>query len=390
MRWALLLLAAGCATTPTNKDPLLVSATTVPSERLEKKLSGSALAYFRFINIEFASEVCECFKPVLATMPTVNLHGDAHIEQYAITPHSAGLADFDDSVSGPPVLDIVRYAVSVELAIEQRGWTKTATGAAERFLAAYERGLSGEVDVPEPAVVARSRAKFTGSREAFLASAVERMEAEPEPRKSEAEAGYQRYVDFILQLHPEWKKEQLALKQWGRLRSSGIGSARSARFLVRIEGPTTDPNDDVILEAKEVRDLSAVPCIQTQRGDAIRIVAGAANFSDRTDPYLAVIPRGPSEDVGDPPWWIQSWSPDYGEVDVDDSFESPAELMNMIDAVGVQMAHGHIRRLPPPYDRQLAGLIGRAIDQNRPLILETIANLTRRTNESHQAFRKRR
>ena len=42
-------------------------------------------------------------------MPTVTLHGDPHLEQYAVTDAGRGLTDFDDASKGPAILDLVRF-----------------------------------------------------------------------------------------------------------------------------------------------------------------------------------------------------------------------------------------------------------------------------------------
>ena len=38
-------------------------------------------------------------------VPLFNLHGDAHLEQYAITDLGRGLTDFDDSSRGPAIVE---------------------------------------------------------------------------------------------------------------------------------------------------------------------------------------------------------------------------------------------------------------------------------------------
>ena len=52
---------------------------------LLKRVISSPHGYFRFINIQFSQEVCHRFSNTLAGTPSLNLHGDAHIEQYAVT-----------------------------------------------------------------------------------------------------------------------------------------------------------------------------------------------------------------------------------------------------------------------------------------------------------------
>ncbi len=57
--------------------------------------------------------MCETLEQALAGTPTVNLHGDPHVEQYSVTESGRGLTDFDDASTGPAALDIVRFAVSI-------------------------------------------------------------------------------------------------------------------------------------------------------------------------------------------------------------------------------------------------------------------------------------
>jgi len=59
------------------------------------KLRTSVHDYFRFVNAGFAAETCSLFADVVDQMPEVNLHGDAHIEQYTVTNIGRGLSDFD-------------------------------------------------------------------------------------------------------------------------------------------------------------------------------------------------------------------------------------------------------------------------------------------------------
>jgi hypothetical protein len=68
--------------------------------------------YFRFVNRPFSGAVCGLFDDVRGSLPEVNLHGDAHVEQYAVTSLGRGLTDFDDSGRGPYVVDLVRFGVS--------------------------------------------------------------------------------------------------------------------------------------------------------------------------------------------------------------------------------------------------------------------------------------
>src|SRR5215510_13698858 len=79
-------------------------------------------------------------------LPTVQLHGDAHVEQYSLTSNAWGLDDFDDSTRGPAFVDIVRFLGSIDLAAQQRGWSRDRERLIDRFFAGYRRGLSGPLE----------------------------------------------------------------------------------------------------------------------------------------------------------------------------------------------------------------------------------------------------
>jgi hypothetical protein len=80
-------------------------------------------------------------------------------------------------------------------------------------------------------------------------------------------------------------------------------------------GPTPAQDDDVVLEAKQLRDLSSVPYVQASAlGGRLRTILGHARLGGNDDPLLAVIPRGPEGTPDGPPSWVQSWQPDYREL----------------------------------------------------------------------------
>src|SRR5512141_2532878 len=110
---------------------------------LADKLAATAHQYFRFVNVGFAAETCRLFADAAAQLPEVSLHGDAHVEQYAVTSIGRGLGDFDDCTRGKPVIDLVRFGASVVLAARQKGWPEEERRSLERFLRGYRDGLSG-------------------------------------------------------------------------------------------------------------------------------------------------------------------------------------------------------------------------------------------------------
>jgi hypothetical protein len=354
---------------------------------LRAKLSASPHKYFRAINPEFAAGVCKRFSRVRATLPVVNLHGDAHVEQVAITDEGAGLSDFDYSVSGPPVIDLVRFGTSLALAAKQRGWPSEPLVSA--FLDAYATDASPPATDQPPSALQRLRSSFQEDRGDFLSQAETLMTTELAPRyASEALAGWQRYVALVLQLDPSRNADFFRVKRRGIPTNFGLGSATTPRILYRIEGPTSSPNDDVILEAKEMRSVPENPCIEGRSGLPVRIILNATRFGAKADPFLAIVPRDASEDVDDPPWWIQSWWAHYAEIDIERSLESETELREIARFASAHLTLGHTGYLPAPYDRQLRVLLRDMLNEHRGLILDAIRSLTQSTLEAYAKFKR--
>ena len=121
------------------------------------RLRADPFTYFRFINRAWTTRVCE----ILADVPNpaiVRLHGDAHVEQFALTKDAWGLDDFDDSARGPAFVDIVRFLGSLDLATRQRRWTRSRDALWDRFFEGYRRSLSNpDYRPPEPDLVRQLR-----------------------------------------------------------------------------------------------------------------------------------------------------------------------------------------------------------------------------------------
>src|SRR4051812_45918806 len=121
------------------------------------RLRADPFTYFRFVNRAWTERVCQVFADV-TDAPIVRLHGDAHVEQFAVTKDAWGLDDFDDSARGPAFVDIVRFLGSIDLATRQRGWTRDRDAIWDRFFDGYRRGLSNPDYRPaEPDIVREVR-----------------------------------------------------------------------------------------------------------------------------------------------------------------------------------------------------------------------------------------
>ncbi len=297
---------------------------------LRARLRSTAHGYFRFVNRPFARLVCARFADI--ALPPVTLHGDAHLEQYAVTDLGRGLADFDDSSAGPAVIDLVRFGTSLRIAADARGWRKDADPLWEAFWSGYQLALRDPAaEAPEPELVRRLQAGFDPDRLALLARAEALIEALAEPKPMLDETTEKETVATLAR-NSGLPLSFFNVKRAGALRI-GIGSAADEKYLFRVEGETTADNDDVLLEFKEVRDLGSIPCIQHEPGPT-RILVGHARIAYEPFLYPGAVHAGGLN------FWVHAWPLNYAELQVDE-LRSPEELRGVVYDVGVQLGRGH-------------------------------------------------
>ena len=343
------LLAAQRAVSPPATSPVRAATPLVPADHLVQRLPDALRAklatdpyvYFRFINVQWERAACEQFADILPVLPRVRLHGDPHLEQYAFTSSGRGIDDFDDSATGPFVLDLTRFMASIRLALAARGWSADTERATDAFLAGYRLAFRDPQYLPpDPAVVSRLRARRPRSRAEFLAWADGLMlPLAPE---------YKRWVPAAASVidaagrraMPGAPPGYFTVKKAGRL-SLGVGSALTVKALFRLEGSTPRDDDDLMVEAKVAGDLSEVPCLTVVRSPAFRVVRGAEQIGRLHYDLLTVLPRLDPANADRPEtWWLRSWEPTYQEVDVAD-YASADELVEVAHDVGAQLGRGH-------------------------------------------------
>ena len=389
---ALTILAAAfalsCTTGPSpptkdDSNPLYVDPASVDfseNPELLSRVLSSPHGYLRFINIPFSQEVCRVYGEALAPYPDFNLHGDAHIEQYAVTDLGRGLTDFDDSSLGPALVDLSRFGVSLALAVEANGWESSYEGFLDSFFNGYREALSDPQEVPaEPAVAARLQLGFEDDREKYfkwIDAIAEPIPAVEQERLLEA---LELYIGDIRARRPELAPNYFEVVRVGSLKL-GIGSALDRKYLVQIRGYSDELTDDVVLELKTVRDLTGIDCVSVgQSDDPYRILMGQ---SIAYQPYRLL---GYVRMNGDT-FWIHKWVDNYVEVSIVDDFQTPDELAEVAYDVGVQLGRGHPNQLHPPLDSQLKREQLRLLDRDEELIREITRNLTTRVREAWQMF----
>jgi hypothetical protein len=310
-------------------DPASPALAAIPE--LRPRLAAGPHAFFRYVNGPFREVVCRRLLAAGRPHPDVTLHGDPHVEQYAVTDRGRGLADFDEATVGPHLLDLVRFATSLRLAMSDRGWDG-ADDVVRVFLAGYADALKNPTRLPpEPRVVARLRARFDRDRNDALARAEGLMEPLP-PDKAPGDETLARTSRLLAQVSG-WPEASFKVKRVGAHRM-GIGSAGDEKYLLRIEGRTPVPQDDVILEVKEVRPSAGGSCVHGEPGPD-RILKGSSQLAYQAFQYAGGITlEGHS-------YWFHAWTDNYAEIDIRRDLGSLAELQEIARDAGFQLGRGH-------------------------------------------------
>jgi hypothetical protein len=149
------------------------------------------------------------------------------------------------------------------------------------------------------------------------------------------------------------------LKRVGSLRM-GVGSAMDEKYLLRVEGETAAAEDDVVLEAKAVRDLGGIPCVDgaMSRG-ALRVLVGQARIAYQQKPHLGTMTLGRRT------LWVHAWDDHYQELEVAEGFATLDEWVEVARDVGVQLGLGHPRLIASPLDRLLRAELAARLEGGR-------------------------
>jgi uncharacterized protein (DUF2252 family) len=335
--------AAAPAEVPRRLRPSDEALAAAPGELIDK-LRADAYVYFRFVNRAWTARVCEVFADT-PEVPVVRLHGDAHVEQFAFTRDAWGLDDFDDSARGAAVVDVVRFLGSLDLASRQRGWGTERDALRTRFFDGLRQGLSDPAyRAPMPSVVQRLRARQPRTQRDFLAWGEGLLRPLDDVRWGIVIRGVQKFDAFIRGEGGQFAPGYFTVVHAGWLRI-GVGSATARKMLIRVQGPTANPDDDVLLEAKEVATLDGIACLQdSPKPLAHRIVRGSQQMGRLKHEILAVgptmlIPASADRAEYWLEWWVTSWDPTYREVRLAD-LRSSEDLAAIAYDAGLQLGTG--------------------------------------------------
>jgi hypothetical protein len=338
-------------------------------------LRADPFNYFRFVNRAWTARVCEAFAD-LPDLPIVRLHGDAHVEQFALTKDAWGLDDFDDSTRGPTVVDIVRFLGSIDLATRQRGWIRDRDALWDRFLEGYRRGLSvPDYRPPEPDIVTHLRTQSPPTRAAYLAWGESLMQPLEDVRLKSVAEGMAEFERFVRRERPSLAPGYFTVVRAGWLHI-GIGSAAARKVLIRVQGPTADPEDDELIEAKEVANLNGVSCLEPTSAPSVRVIDGTMQLGRLKHDILAVGPTLLIPAAGDRAehwlnWWVSSWEPSYREVRVSD-LRSVSDLADIAFDSGVQLGAGKVISIRTPALSSVVSLDARLRKETSTIVEELL------------------
>jgi Uncharacterized protein conserved in bacteria (DUF2252) len=358
-RTAIRCLAVGASLTCLNLSGAEQSIT--PSARVLAEAPRSLLdrlrqdpySYFRFVNREWTVRVCDMFAADLPSQPIGQLHGDAHLEQYALTKTAWGLDDFDDSARGPALVDVVRFLGSIDLATRQRGWRQEDDRMFDVFFAGYRRGLADQLYEPqEPAIVRRLRADMRHTSPRAYLAAEKAITPMSDASMKGVIAAMSVFSRIVLASRTDLHADYFTIVRAGWFRV-GVGSGMTRKVLIRVQGRSNDPEDDELLEAKALDAFEGHGCVvdsETQPG--LRILLGNEQIGRIKHNILVagpdlVIPEVSSEAKNLRDWWIHSWEPSYRELRVSD-FHSVDDLAAIVFDSAVQLGAGSVHGFGGP------------------------------------------
>lgn len=314
------------------------------------KLDASVYAYFRALAVEYSSRICYEFRDSRWRLPVAAIHGDAHLTQFVVTPTTFGLEDYDMAGFGPAVVDLVRFAASLDLACREAAWACQADRATVAFFREYRASLSAPPTRTVPAVAQRIRRRAASSpaassRAAWLTWAGSLGQPLKPPLEQTVRRRWASFAAQQQQIFTDAPAGFYDLVEIERLQL-GIGSAFETKYLARIRGETDDPNDDVVMEARSLRLPRPYTGIWTpHHGGSLHTL------------YLMFLlgPRLPqrfgtavlNDDPSAPEFWLQSWEPGYAELSLSD-LQSQTDLEELAIDAARQLAGHFWVRFPEP------------------------------------------
>jgi hypothetical protein len=314
------------------------------SQALLDKIGASPFRYFRALAEPFKHRTCEAFRDLRWRLPSGAVHGDAHLEQFAVTDDDYGLTDFDRAGLGPAIVDLVRYAASLHLACREVGGDCDPEQAVTAYFNAYRTALDHPVQRSQPEIVARLRGRLGPEPEAWLQWAEGLMQPLEPSEEERVRNGWFRFVALMRETTPERPESFYRVRRVGTV-EIGLGSALERKMLVRIEGTTEDPRDDLILEARTHSLPEYGGCVWQPTGGSLNVFMLTSLLAHPLPEVFGVLPNPDGIEL--PEIWIQSWDSGYRELSLSD-LRGQADLNALAADAGTQLAGHFWSTFPEP------------------------------------------
>lgn len=356
------------------------------SPALVESVTANAYRYFRMLAPQFAARTCFDFRDLRWRLPSVAVHGDAHVEQFVTTDNSYGLEDFDMAGFGPSVVDLVRYAASVHVACGQTAWRCDPDAAVETYFAAYRAALEQPVERTQPSIVNRLRASGAQDRRAWLRYAESLIQPMPAGDDQSLRRGWARFVHLMRETRPDRPETFYQISRVGLLQI-GVGSALEEKMMIRIAGPTTEePDDDLILEARTTAIPDGLECVARHTtGGSLQVLMFTALLGPRLPEVFGFVPREDAREA--PEIWIQSWDPGYRELSIS-NLQSQAELNELARDAATQLAGHFWTKFPEPLRRHQQFAQLRAFEMTETRAREAAREFAHETLSEWERFRR--
>ncbi len=306
------------------------------SDALLDGIGASAFRYFRTMAEPFKHRTCEAFRDLRWRLPSGPVHGDAHLEQFVVTDHDYGLADFDNAGFGPAIVDLVRFAASLHLACREMGAGCDPEQAVTAYFDAYRASLDRPVQRRQPAIVARLRGRLGPQPEAWLQWADGLMQPLAPAEEAKVRREWFRFVAMMRETSPARPETFYRIQRLGSV-EIGLGSALERKMLIRVAGATDDPGDDAILEARTHSLPEYRGCVWRPTGGSLNVFMLTSLLGHPLPEVFGVLPNPDGSEL--PEIWIQSWDRGYRELSLSDVGDQ-ADLNALAADAGTQLA-GH-------------------------------------------------
>jgi hypothetical protein len=151
-------------------------------------------------------------------------------------------------------------------------------------------------------------------------------------------------------------------------------------YLILFAGPGPAADDDLIVEAKQIRELAGNPCVRTDV-DASRVLDGQRLIAYEPFAYAAVVPHAGKY------FWMHDWTDDYQEASIATAILTPKDLRQVAYDTGVQMGRAHPKAADGSQSKQRRQAVLRSFESIEARLRLAMRELAGQTDAAWRAFR---